>query len=326
MEEHALRSMMRRARSELEAPTALEAYRPRALVGAERATARNGVAVISAAGPLLKRAGFFTDLIGGTAYETIHLDLQAAIDNPSINAILLNVDSPGGEAAGVGELAAAVAGFRGVKPIVAYAGDLAASAGYWLASAADSIVIGAGAAVGSIGVRATYADSSARDTARGVQAVEFVSSQSPFKKSDLTTDQGRNRIQARIDSMAQVFVDTVASNRGVSIEHVLAAFGKGDVLIGKAAVAAGMADDIGTFEGTLAKLAAAKAPARRSPASGSSASRVGTRVAPVPAAKAPSAGSCSPRPPYGPLDGRKGACGREGKGRGPTRGHSQGRR
>ena len=174
---------------------ALEAYKAQALARGERAKERNGVAIITAEGPMFKRANLMTEYSGATSYDVLRRDLQAAVDNPAIKSILLNVDTPGGEAAGVGELAAAVAGFRGQgKPIVAYAGDLAASAGYWLASAADRIVIGAGAALGSIGVRATYADSSARDKARGVNAVEFVSSQSPFKKSDLTTDEGRNRI------------------------------------------------------------------------------------------------------------------------------------
>lgn len=236
-------------------PQALEAYRAQALARAERATVRDGVAIITAEGPLFKRANLMTEFSGASSYDVLRKDLQAAVDNLGVRAILLNIDSPGGEAAGIGELASAVKGFRGVKPIVAYVGDLGASAAYWLASAADSIVIGAGAALGSIGVRASYADTSARDERTGVRRYEFVSSQSPFKVADLKSEDGRARVQARVDSLAQVFVETVAENRGVTVDRVLAAFGKGDVLIGRAAVQAGMADEIGTFEGTLAALA-----------------------------------------------------------------------
>lgn len=76
---------------------------------------------------------------------------------------------------------------RGTKPIVAYAGDLAASAAYWLASEADRIVIGTGAALGSIGVRASIPDTSERDAKTGVRRHEFVSSQSPYKISEPKT-------------------------------------------------------------------------------------------------------------------------------------------
>lgn len=257
MDEDSLAKMIEIASREHQpAPQALEAYRAQALARAERATLRNGVAIVTAEGPLFKRANLMTEFSGASSYDVLRRDLQAAVDNLGVKAILLNIDSPGGEAAGIGELAAAVRDVRGVKPIVAYVGDLGASAAYWLATAADSIVVGAGAALGSIGVRASYADSSARDAARGVATVEFVSSQSPFKKSDITSDEGRGRVQARVDALAQVFVEAVAVNRGVSVDRVLDAFGKGDVLIGQAAVAAGMADSIGTFEGTLAALAA----------------------------------------------------------------------
>ncbi|WP_162239998.1 S49 family peptidase [Methylobacterium sp. Leaf99] len=272
-------------------PVALEAYRSQALARAERASVRDGVAIISAEGPLFKRANFMTEFFGATSYDVLRRDLQAAVDNGGVRAILLNIDSPGGEAAGIGELAAAVKSLRGQgKPIVAYVGDLGASAAYWLASAADSIVVGTSAALGSIGVRASYADTSARDERSGVRRYDFVSSQSPYKVTDLQSDDGRARVQARVDTLAQVFIETVAENRGVTVDRVLAAFGQGDVLIGRAAVDAGMADTIGTFEGTLAALAAGKVISRPPPVARPIASSVPVRLAPVkPLAPPPSA-------------------------------------
>jgi ClpP class serine protease len=171
-----------------------------------------------------------------------------------VRAILLNIHSPGGEAAGVAELASAIHDIRGRKRIVSYAGDQIASAALWLGVASDEVYIGPTSNMGSLGVVAGYRDTSAQDAARGVKTYEFVSSQSPFKRVNLETQEGRDRVQARVDAMASVFVETVAKYRGKSVDHVLEHFGQGDTLIGQAAVNVGMADGIATFEQVLAKL------------------------------------------------------------------------
>ncbi|WP_445215906.1 S49 family peptidase [Bradyrhizobium sp. Pa8] len=261
MEEGALRQVMEIAARETQiTPQMLEAYRGQELERSERATRRGNVAVIDVAGPLFKRANLMTTFCGATAYETVRRDLQAAMDNASIRSILLNLHSPGGEAAGVAELATAINEVRGKKPIVSYAGDQAASAAFWLGTASDEFIIGPTAALGSMGVVAGYRDTSAQDAARGIKTIEFVSSQSPYKRVDINTQEGRDRVQARVDAMAAVFVETVAKYRGVSVEHALEHFGQGDVLIGKAAVDAGMADGVATFEQVLASLSRGESP------------------------------------------------------------------
>lgn len=261
MEEGALRQVMEIAARETQiTPQMLEAYRGQELERSERATRRGNVAVIDVAGPLFKRANLMTTFCGATAYETVRRDLQAAMDNASIRSILLNIHSPGGEAAGVAELATAINEVRGKKPIVTYAGDQAASAAFWLGTASDEFIIGPTAALGSMGVVAGYRDTSAQDAARGIKTIEFVSSQSPYKRVDINTQEGRDRVQARVDAMAAVFVETVAKYRGVSVEHALERFGQGDVLIGQAAVDAGMADGVATFEQVLASLARGESP------------------------------------------------------------------
>lgn len=262
IEEAALDVMLKIAAREHDLkPEALEAYRAKALEKGERVTKRDGVAIINVEGPLFKKANLMTELCGATSYEQVRRDLQVAVDDGNIRAILLNVDSPGGQVAGVAELAAAVRVARGVKPIIAYAGDVAASAAYWIASAADRIVIGESAAVGSIGVIATIEDARAVKEARGIRTHEFVSSVSPHKASDPAKEEGRVRIQARVDALAEIFVGTVAANRNASRAYVLKHFGGGDVLIGQAAVKAGMADEIGNFESVLAGLAGGRASA-----------------------------------------------------------------
>ncbi|MEZ0035754.1 ClpP class serine protease [Bradyrhizobium japonicum] len=196
MEEGALRQIMEIAARENQiTPQMLEAYRGQELERADRATRRGNVAVIDVAGPLFKRANLMTTFCGATAYETVRRDLQAAMDNASIRSILLNIHSPGGEAAGVAELATAINEVRGKKPIVSYAGDQAASAAFWLGVAGDEFLIGPTAALGSMGVVAGYRDTSAQDAARGIKTIEFVSSQSPYKRVDINTQEGRDRVQ-----------------------------------------------------------------------------------------------------------------------------------
>lgn len=229
-------------------PEALEAYRAEHVPTAERLQMRDGVAILSVSGPLFRHANLFTSVSGATSYDVLRRDFQSAVDEAEARAILLNFDTPGGDANGVNEMAKAIRDARGRKPIVAYVGGMAASAGYWMASQADRIVIDETASLGSIGVRAAF------PSAKEDGSVEFISSQSPGKRFDPVSDEGRARIQARIDAMADVFIASVAAGRNVSSQDVIERFGAGDVLVGKAAVAAGMADGFGTFESVLAEL------------------------------------------------------------------------
>src|SRR5690606_28406442 len=152
-------------------------------------------------------------------------DLQLALDDPSISGIVLSIDTPGGVVNGVNELANAIRGARSQKRIVAYVGGMAASAGYWLASQASEIVIEETAALGSIGVRAVVTDTSKKDAEAG--RIEFVSSQSPGKRADLSTEEGRARIQRHVDALADVFIATVGKGRGVKPDDVISRFGGG---------------------------------------------------------------------------------------------------
>jgi ClpP class serine protease len=178
-----------------------------------------------------------------------------------VGAILLHVDSPGGEVTGIHEFGELIHQARGVKPVWAYVEGLGASAAYWLSSAAEEIVADPTAALGSIGVVMTVRDPSKTKAAD----IEIVSSQSPRKRPDPTTEGGRAQLQGVVDDLAGVFVATVARNRAVSEETVLAEFGGGGLFVGRSAVAAGLADRIGTFEETLAELAAAVAAAPSTP-------------------------------------------------------------
>lgn len=232
----------------------LEAYEAKYADRGERVRVRDGVAILDVQGPLFKKANLFVRVSGATSYEILRKDFQVAVDDPNIHSIVLKVDSPGGEANGCDELAAAIFAARGKKPITAFVSGMAASGGYWIASAADRVVISEAAMLGSIGVVLGIQDKTAADERRGVKTVEFVSSQSPGKRPDPNTDAGRARIQGMVDDLAGVFIAAVARHRGVTAETVVEQFGAGGIKVGADAVAAGMADEVGQLEATLTSL------------------------------------------------------------------------
>lgn len=258
MEEAYLRAMLEvAARDHGPALEALAARQDRPLDNTHRVTIRDGVAVVPVVGPIFRYANLFTALSGATSLQTLAADFNAALADRQVRAILLNVDSPGGEVNGIAEMAAMIEGARGTKPIVAYVGGSAASGGYWLAAAADEIHVAPTATLGSIGVVYGTRDTRVAEEKAGVRTIEIVSSQSPNKRVDVTTSEGRATVLATIDRLAEEFIGAVARTRGVAVETVLSDFGRGGVLVGADAVAAGMADSVSSFEAVLASLASA---------------------------------------------------------------------
>lgn len=257
--ETALHTILEIAARDNEPPEAVAAKLGKELQNTHKVTERDGVAIIPVTGPLFRYANLFTAISGATSYEMLAQDFTAALENPEISAIILNIDSPGGEVNGCAELASMIFGARGQKPIIAYASGDAASGAYWIASAADEVVASETSGLGSIGVVGVYRG--ARQDKNVPATIEIVSSQSPNKRLDPESDHGRGKLQARIDAMAEVFVNTVARNRGVEPERVLEQFGGGDILIGKMAVTAGLADRIGSLERLIAEFSSKPNPA-----------------------------------------------------------------
>lgn len=247
-------------------PDMVSTREQRPMDGTRMVSVRNGVATIDIVGPIYRYADWMTEMCGGVTVETLAKDLQTALDNQAIRAIILHIDSPGGEAKGIGELAAQIRAGTERKPIVAYVGGEAASAGYYLASAASEIVLSASGIVGSIGVALAYPRK--KDDPK---SVEFVSSISPMKRPDVSTEAGREEVQRTVDSIASVFVNDVAKYRAVSPHKVTEDFGRGGLKVGAEAVESGMADRVGTYEGVLADLASGympKVPARNATSEG----------------------------------------------------------
>ena len=235
-------------------PEALEARLGRPLDNARRVTLRDGVAVVPVTGPIMRYANLFTRISGATSTQQLATDIQTALDDPKVRAIVLNIDSPGGQASGINELADLIYAARRQKPVKAYIGGTGASAAYWLASAASEVVVDDTAVVGSIGVVVEVAVEPAAKEG-SPQRYTLVSRNAPNKRPDLATEDGRAKIVEMIDALGEVFVSKVARNLNVSAENVPAMGDSGGVRIGAAAVAAGLAHRLGSLETLIAELA-----------------------------------------------------------------------
>jgi len=215
----------------------------------------NGVAIIDIDGPLSKDSSILQLFFGGTSYASIRNQLELALADDTVSAIVLNVNSPGGEVYGCSELANYIYDVRDQKPIHAYISGQGDSAAYWLASAASHITINATAEAGSIGVRCALVDDSEFLQSLGIKEYDIVADQSPLKVVDPSKAEDRARVKAQMTDFAAVFIDDVAKARSVSTQKVLGDFGRGDVLVGEAAVKAGLADDVGTLDDVITNLA-----------------------------------------------------------------------
>ncbi|PMN73163.1 S49 family peptidase [Enterovibrio norvegicus] len=262
--DQALLSLMSDIANRDAATLTLDDFAPESLAGkAGKALTRGmekregGVALIHVNGVISRYASLFTNICGGTTTQLLATDFTAALNDPAIKAIVLDVDSPGGEAKGIHELAEMIYQARGKKRVIAYVGGMACSAAYWIASACDEIVIDATGSAGSIGTVLEMRRRKPREDDE-FETIEIVSSQSPNKRQDPGTETGRAAYQDHLDNLAEVFVQRVARNMAVSRDTVINEFGGGGILIGQAAVDKGMAHRLGSLEGVIAELKTGK--------------------------------------------------------------------
>lgn len=225
------------------------------------------VAVIPVFGIIAHHAHMVEDISGpqGTATERISEQIRAALYNPNIEKIVLNIHSPGGSVYGVEELAAEIRSARGKKPIIAVANAMAASAAYYIASAASEIVVTPSGEVGSIGVFSAHEDLSEALKMEGVKitlisAGKYKVETNPFEP---LSDEAKDYEQSIVDKYYGLFINAVAKGRGLSASSVRKEFGQGRMVTAKEAVELGMADRVGTLEETLARLTSKKWSSRK---------------------------------------------------------------
>lgn len=218
-----------------------------------------GSAIIPVEGILAKRANLFMQISGGTSTQILAGQVQTALDDPTVERIILHVDSPGGTVDGTQEVADVIHSARGRKPILALADGMMASAAYWIGSCADKVFISSDTtAVGSIGVVTRHMDVSGAEAQRGIKTTEI--SAGKYKRIDSSyaplSQEGRDYIQERLDHIYSVFVEAVARNRDVAVETVLEDMAEGRVFIGRQAIKAGLVDGVSTLDALIDRAAA----------------------------------------------------------------------
>lgn len=224
--------------------------------GNGRSAEGGAVAILPLLGMIIPRANMMSEMSGGTSVQRFTSNLRQALHDPDVGSIIIDVDSPGGQVGGVPELASEIFAARGNKRIVAVANTLAASAAYWIGSAADELVVTPSGEVGSIGVVAMHEDWSKFMEEKGVkisfiQAGEFKTEGNPYEPLG---EEARAYFQSRTDDYYKMFVDAVARGRGVSAATVRNDFGQGRCYGGREAVSRGMADRVETLDAVVDRL------------------------------------------------------------------------
>lgn len=220
----------------------------------------SGIARVAVQGPLVRKDSWLNAMCGMTSYAQIEQQMIRAVNDPAVKGILLDIDSPGGEAAGVFDTSDLIYSLRGQKPIYAVANEDMYSAAYAIGSAADKIFVSRTGGVGSIGVIAMHVDQSGADAKEGLKYTPIYAG---ARKTDLSpheplTDAARASMQAEIDRLYGIFASTVARNRGLSTEQVKNT--EAGLFFGPAGVESGLADRSGTTADAIAALVSASRP------------------------------------------------------------------
>jgi signal peptide peptidase SppA len=224
---------------------ALSKYEDAKLGTSHKTTIRNGIAIIPVHGPIVKGGSNFRDVSAATSYASIMADFQSALESEEVHSILFEIDSPGGQALGNSELSDYIYENRSRKKIYSYVSGYGCSAAYWISSATSKIFANKNAILGSIGCMCVV------NNQKNPDEVRFLSSISPHKNADADSDSGKTEIQNLIDTLGSDFAESVAKNRGITLDQVLKNYGQGKTFIGTEAFKSGLCDEISTFEKTL---------------------------------------------------------------------------
>lgn len=213
-------------------------------------TPARAVAVLNVSGPLVNRFEPGMCDPGPLSYESIRKAYDAALADAS-EAIVFRIESPGGMASGLFDLADRIASTRksagGRKRVIACIDDYAYSAAYGLASACDEIWITRTGGAGSVGVIAYHVDQSAWDAKVGVKVTAIYAGEhkNDFSPHAPLSKDAHAWLLARMESMRTLFAESVAKYRGMDVAAVLAT--EAQVYQGEEAVSVGFADRVGTY-------------------------------------------------------------------------------
>lgn len=214
---------------------------------------QGGVAVLTLEGVMAPKANLFMRISGGVSTQMATQQIESAIVDPRVNAIVLSIDSPGGSVFGTPELGATINELSKVKPIVTVTEATLASAAYWVGAAANAIYIsGPTVQVGSIGVVASHSyDPKSVGTKTEITAGKYkrIVGDGPL------TEDGKAYMQGHVDHLYTVFVEAIAGYRGTTPAAVLEHMADGRIFIGQQAIDHGLVDGYATVDAMVEQLA-----------------------------------------------------------------------
>ncbi|EBW6364390.1 S49 family peptidase [Salmonella enterica subsp. enterica serovar Oranienburg] len=204
----------------------------------------NGIAVLPVSGTLVHKLGGMRPFSGMTGYDGITARLQQAMDDPDVKGILLDIDSPGGQAAGAFDCADMIHRLGEQKPVWALANDLACSGAMLLASACSRRLVTQTARIGSVGVVMAHTSYAGKLEQEGVEITLLYSGK---HKTDLNPyqalpDDVRTDYQQKMDDTRQMFSEKVAQYTGLSVDAVMAT--EAATYDGQAGIDVGLADEM----------------------------------------------------------------------------------
>jgi signal peptide peptidase SppA len=213
-------------------------------------------AVVRLKGPLLKADSWMVDWFGGTSMERARVAVLSAAADSSVDAIILDVDSPGGTVDGTDDLAAAVAAAAKSKAVIAQVGGMAASAAYWVASQATEIRMQRLDMVGSIGVRLLMYDFSKLFESEGIRPVLIdtgVHKSTGAMGVPISEEQEAEQRRV-VERFYGEFLGAVQRGRGMTAA-ALKPYADGRLFFADEAVTAGLADKVVPRDATLGEAA-----------------------------------------------------------------------
>ena len=217
---------------------------------------QNGVAILPIVGSLVNRGAWIGASSGLVSYEGISAQLREAAADPEVSAIMLDIDSPGGEATGMFAVANLVREVNKAKPVVAMVNDVAASAAYGIASGAREIIVSPTSMVGSVGVVLTHLDRTGQLEQQGVKATLIYAGAHkvdghPFGPLSASV---RSDLQAEVMKFYDQFVGLVAEGRAGRMSEKDIRGTEARTYLGADAVEIGLADRVATIDEVLADL------------------------------------------------------------------------
>lgn len=175
--------------------------------------------------------------------------LEKAEKDPTVKAVLLDINSPGGTVVGTADIADKLQEVKAKKPVVSFIHEMGASGAYWIASVSNKIIAEPFSLTGSIGVTASYLEyggllSNLNITYERLVTGEYKDIASPYRE---LTERERDLLVEKIDIIHKEFLDLVAKNRGLT-EQQKNQVGSSLFYLGKEALALGLVDELGNKE------------------------------------------------------------------------------